>query len=105
ALAIGIALLLNSLRGGRPDGSVGNPVLPALAAGINDVSAVRITEAGNKPFVTLQRSADGKTWQVMERDGYRADMAKVREFLIKLADLQVVEIKTSNPANYPQIGV
>src|SRR5688572_167018 len=84
-LVLGIALLVHSMRGSGRDEAVGNRILPALAAGLNEISEVRITEAGNKPFVTLRRSADKKTWGLVERDGYPADMGKLRDFLIKLS--------------------
>ena len=43
-------------------------------------------------------------WAVGERE-YAADSGKVRKLLLDLGALQVVEEKTSDPANYSRIGV
>ncbi len=104
-LALGGALLIAQLRTTSPDDAVGTAVLPALSTHLNDVSEIRVLTAGNTPFVTLSRSPEGDHWQVAQRDGYRADFGKLREFLLKLSELKVVEVKTANPANYAQIGV
>ncbi len=92
---------------GRPeseDSASANVLLfPQLREQVNDVSALALNGAGNKALVTLKRSADG--WQVTERAGYPADIAKLREFLMKLADASVIETKTSNPKRYADLGV
>ena len=41
----------------------------------------------------------------LQRADYPADVAKLRRLLIALGDAKVVEDKTSDPANYPIIGV
>ena len=79
----------------------GELVLPALKAEINSVTEVRLTKAGDLR-TTLHGTRDG--WTVLERD-YPADSSKVRKLLLDLAALEVVEEKTSNPGNYPAIGV
>lgn len=104
ALVLGIALLLSHLRKTKPDAAVGSKVLPTLAAGLNDVNELRVFTGGNKPLVTLKRGED-KSWTVAEKDGYKADFTKLREFLLKLSELEVVEVKTSSPESYAQIGV
>lgn len=104
ALVLGLALLTGHLRKTKPDAAVGSKVLPTLAAGVNDVNEVRVLTAGDKPLVTLKRDED-KRWTVVERDNYPADFQKLREFLVKLSELQVVEVKTSSAEMYSQIGV
>src|SRR5439155_26201279 len=47
--------------------------------------AIRITEP--KATLTLQRQEDG--WVVAERRGFPADLAKVRDFVLKLIELKV----------------
>jgi hypothetical protein len=41
----------------------------------------------------------------MERDGYRADFAKLSKLLIDIGSLRVLEQKTANPAHYAVLGV
>ncbi|HRQ64114.1 MAG TPA: DUF4340 domain-containing protein, partial [Xanthomonadaceae bacterium] len=48
---------------------------------------------------------DGDTWRVAQRQGYPADMERLREYLLKLAEARLVEAKTANPGNYPPLGV
>ncbi|MBS0557480.1 MAG: DUF4340 domain-containing protein [Proteobacteria bacterium] len=78
-------------------------VLPELHAHINDVNAITLTGAGDKVLATLKRGADG--WSIAEKSGYPADLAKVREFLIKLDQATLTEQKTSNPKLYAELGV
>jgi len=78
-------------------------LFPHLRDQVNDVASITIAGAGNKPFVTLKRANDG--WQVGERGGYAADVGKLREFLLKLADATVIETKTSNPKRYTELGI
>lgn len=79
----------------------------ALVAGlderVNDVTRVAATGAGGVTLVTLDKG--DAAWTVAERGGYRADPAKIRKFLLELADAQLVEQKTAKPENYPALGV
>ncbi|HEU4778674.1 MAG TPA: DUF4340 domain-containing protein [Steroidobacteraceae bacterium] len=70
---------------------------PALA----EVTEVRVSK-GDGSRTTLARSADG--WKVVERQ-YPADAARVRELVLNLASLKVIERKTQDPANYARLGV
>lgn len=88
--------------------AAGAKVLPALAGKLNDVNEIRIVKPGEVPLVTLKRvaGADQKdSWQVVERGGYPADFSKVRELLMKLSQMEIVEEKTSNPESYAALGV
>lgn len=62
---------------------LGRPVLKDLRAA--DVAAIRIVEP--KATLTVQRKDDG--WAIAERDGFPADVAKVREFVLKMIELKV----------------
>lgn len=52
---------------------------------IADVASIRIVEP--KSTLTVQRRDEG--WTIAERDGFPADLARVREFVLKLAALKV----------------
>jgi len=78
-------------------------LLPGFREQVNDVTAVTFTGAGNKVLATLKRGSDG--WTIAEKSGYSADVVKLREFLLKLADATVLEQKTSNPKHYTDLGV
>jgi hypothetical protein len=99
--ASGVAVWLSSQRHIERGALEGSAVLPGLKAVLNDVTQLHTAKADGSR-ATLQRGASG--WSVVER-GYPADSGKVRKALLDLADLRVVEEKTSDPANYPVLGV
>jgi len=78
-------------------------LLPGLREHVNEVSQITLTGADNKPVATLKRGDVG--WAVAEKSGYPADLTKVREFLLKLADATLIEQKTSNKDRYAELGV
>ena len=77
----------------------------ALYAGLldklNDVTRVELRSA--KSQTTLKRG--GEQWTVANRDNFPAESAAVKRLLLGLADLQIVEAKTSLPDSYGRIGV
>jgi len=70
---------------------------PALA----EITEVRLSK-GDGSRTTLAKAGDG--WTVVERQ-YPADAARVRDLVLNLAALKVVERKTQDPANYAKLGV
>ena len=78
-------------------------LLPDFRAHVNEVNTITLTGAEDKVLTTLKRGENG--WSIVEKSNYPADLAKVREFLLKLADASVLEQKTSNPKRYPDLGV
>lgn len=101
-----VALALALLFGGQhhlAGDTQGKLLLPGLGADLNGVSTVTIRKGAAKPAVSLRRSAD--QWTVAELDNYPADVLKLRRLLLSLAEARLTEEKTSNPANYAQIGV
>ena len=63
--------------------TLGRPLLKDVPAA--NIASIRITEP--KATLTLQRKEDG--WVVAERRGFPADLAKVRDFVVKLIELKV----------------
>ena len=72
-------------RSRRPESaaSLGRPLFKELS--VADIASIRIVEP--KATLTLQRGDDG--WTIAERDGFPADIGKVREFVIKVIGLKV----------------
>lgn len=81
----------------------GQELVVGLKQDINKVSSIRIVEAGDKPVLTVVKGE--KTWTLAERDHYPADMQKVREYLLKLAESELLEAKTSKKDSYAKLGV
>jgi hypothetical protein len=101
-IAICGAFYLSSQRNLQRD-TRGAPLFPTLAPELNSVTEVSIAKGSATPAVTLHKT--GEHWSVVERADYPADVAKLRRLLLALGDAKVVEEKTSDPANYPLIGV
>jgi hypothetical protein len=100
-VVIGFAIWLSSKRHLDRATQAGDLVLPGLENALNNITEVRLTK-GDETHTTLKKGASD--WIVGERD-YPADSGKVRKFLLDLGALNVVEEKTHNPVNYPQLGV
>ncbi len=83
--------------------SGGDYLVPGLKDRINEVAAVTVTGSGDTESVSITLDSDG--WRVKEKDGYAADVGKLREVLLALADARKMERKTANPEHFAQLGV
>ena len=99
--AIAAALFLNADR--SPSESNGGRLLPELEKQLNSISELRVIGADGNAAVTLNRTENN--WVVVEKDGYPADRAKLRNTLLELAKATVIEQKTSKPDFYARLGV
>lgn len=102
--AAAVALAIVSSLGGRSMQSnplIGTLVLPDLGGKLQTVD--RVTMARGTQKVTLKRGAAG--WQVEEKGGWPADLARVRHLLLGLAELRYVAPKTREPRLYPRLDV
>ena len=103
-VAVGAALFVDRSRAPRSDVAAQAGMLVAdLREHVNDVGRINLTGASNQPLVTLVRGDAG--WTVAQRGGYAADLGKLRDFLLKLADASLIEQKTSNKDRYAELGV
>ena len=100
---IAIVLAIVGQRQSKPETSTGSLLMPGLAESLNDVERVIVTGSGAKTVATLVRGEVG--WSVAEKDGYAADIAKVRQALVGLSEARIIEAKTSNPDYYDRLGV
>ena len=86
----------------QASGSDASDVLfPGLSAQVNDVARIAITKAGET--VTLTR--DGETWVCAEVGGYRAKFDQVKDTLISIARLELLDPMTADPAQHGRLGV
>jgi hypothetical protein len=104
-----VALLLLGWLLGRPDPSgdgiegIGEPLLPAVQADVNQVSGLKLSGAGGELIVQVERA--GEQWKVSSSHGYPADVTVVRRFLLALKDSVKRDVRTSKPERYASIGV
>ncbi len=101
AVLLAAGIWLNASRTRQQTVQSGERVFPDLAGALAEVDEIRISR-GDGSHTTLKRQSDG--WTVVERN-YPADARRVRDLAFALANLEVVERKTSDPANYPKLGV
>jgi Domain of unknown function (DUF4340) len=83
--------------------SGGEYLVLGLKERINDITAIAVTGSGDTESVSIARDGDG--WQVKEKDGFAADVGKLRKVLLALADARKLEQKTANPELFAQLGV
>jgi hypothetical protein len=103
-IALIAAVLINSSKKPQSDTAAqAQRLLPELHGHVNDVNTITLTGADNKVLATLKRSTDG--WTVAEKANYPADVAKIREFLLKLDQATLLEQKTSSEKRYAELGV
>jgi len=88
---------LNSWRGGNA--RTGAKPLENLK--VNDVAQIHIVDG--KDEVTLV-AKDGR-WAVKQRADYSANYQKLKELLIKLPDLKIVQTETVGPALLPRLDL
>lgn len=75
----------------------GERLMPVLENAIGQVAEVAIKQGDTA--VVLQRK--GGSWELKSRDGYPADIAKVRTLLVALGQAELVEPKTNRADKYP----
>ena len=99
-VVLGAIVLLNREGPGSDEATT---VLPGLDNALNELTQLTIRTAGNRTVTTLMRGAE--QWTVAERGNYPADVGKIRQNLIALANATIVEQKTADPALYSRLGV
>ncbi len=77
-------------------------LFPKLAGNLDSISRLTVSDAkGGK--VTIE-DKDG-IWVVKEKSKYAANVSKVGELILSLADAKQVEQKTANPEFYSRLGL
>jgi Domain of unknown function (DUF4340) len=79
----------------------GRFAFPALAARLGDVASVDVARNGS----TMTFIRDGDSWLVRDKGNYPANAAKIRQLLLAMADVTLVEPKTQKADLYPRLEV
>ncbi len=77
------------------------PVFPGLLQELNDIDRVEVRQGAEQ--VTLGK--DDNTWRIRSSGDYPADYSKVRNVLLSLSQVELLEYKTENPEKYAKLGV
>ncbi len=96
---IGAAVMLSHQRDRPSDAR--ERLFPALRAVVNEVSELQLSSQRGTGTMLRQ----GGTWVVKEKHRYPADLGKVRETLLGLAELDILETKTAKPERHETLGV
>ncbi len=102
-LAVLVLIILLGQRGEQPPGDELGSLVPGLQERLDAVTAVTITAPGSAVVATIQRGDSG--WTVAQRDGFPADVSRLRNVLTALAEARRIERKTANPQFYERLGV
>ena len=76
-------------------------LLPELAGRINDIAGITIK--GNRRTVILKQQ--GGIWVVASTDNYPALFNKIKQNVVGMSELKIVDRKTDNPEFYGRLGV
>ncbi len=82
-----------------PQASLDRPLLPDLAAKVGEVAAIEVVHQDRTLHV---RREDGR-WVLAEKADFPVDPAKVRQIVLGLAELRVIEAKTRNPQKFARL--
>lgn len=103
-VVVGVAgLLLRQQRQSSwqsPNGGVGQKLLGTNFP-INDVAHIAIKQGAAE----LNLAKSDEVWRVRERKNYPANFAQISEFLLKAADLKIVQSETVAPSQLSKLGL
>ncbi len=85
-----------STRTWAPSSEQGEALFPKLSDAASKVASLTITQGDET--ITIKR--DGETWGIGNRSGWPANSDEVREVIVGLTQMKIVEEKTRNEARY-----
>jgi hypothetical protein len=101
ALVVIAAIVSYSRRQPAPAAPESDRLYPELAERVNDVASITI-QSGAEPFVIARHNGD---WGLETKGGYPVTFEKVKQTILGLAALEIIEPKTSRPEYYDRLGV
>ena len=79
----------------------GKLMFPDLTAKLKDARRIEITSKGKLTTIELKNNV----WGVADRGGYPVEETKLRGLLTALTELRLSEPRTTDPAEFPRLGV
>ena len=95
----GLSLWRQQNHATSPD--VGQTLFPNLAAHEKDIARIEVTTAQGTTILLRQKD----DWVLPDKSGYKADTGKVSQVISTLANMNLLEEKTSDPGRYAQLGL
>jgi len=84
-------------RGGNA--AIGKKLLPDLP--VNDIAQISIRQGTNEVVLAKQE----ELWRVQQRNNYPANYQEIRELLLKLRDLKIVQAERVGTSQLPRLGL
>jgi Domain of unknown function (DUF4340) len=79
----------------------GERALPGLAGKLGDLAWLRLTHGAT----TVNFSLIGRQWAVVEKGNYPADQDRIRQLLVQLAQVELIEPKTDRAELLPRLDL
>lgn len=105
ALIAGGAFFATKARRGGSEIPAPGAAIPGLKENINNVSTLTVLKNTGSMTLTRTGSGESASWTVTAKDGFPADIEKLRTTLIQLSNLELAEPKTASAEFYPRLGV
>ncbi|MDT8333375.1 DUF4340 domain-containing protein [Roseomonas gilardii] len=102
AASIGAAVVLTPREAATPDPDDARLAFPGLAERLAGATRIELRRAG--ATMTLARR-DPETWTLPEKDDYPVRSERIRELLVGLTELRLVERRTASPELFARLGV
>lgn len=101
-----VAVIAASLARSAPDAGAAahaesGLLFPALVDHINDVAQIRIEKNGKS--ATIRR--EGGEWKLVDRGGYPAKFDQAKKMAVRVAQLEIEEVKTAKKENHARLGL
>ena len=102
--AIALVAVIATLLSGGEEHQIeksGSKVFPKLMNRINDITYIKVQRSDQSLTLNLVDNS----WRLQEKNNFPANINKVRELAIGMANFTYVEPKTSKAENYAKLGV
>ncbi len=100
-LLAGTLMMIDKQETKHAPSEINGKFFPQLEDHINDITTIEVTQGDSKSIITLQSDV----WRVDTRFGYPADFSKVKQAVLSVSGLEIIEPKTKNPEKYTKLGV
>jgi len=101
ALIIAAALAVNKENTSVSNADAGKAVFPELKSQVNDVAQIELAQR-DKTFHVVKNE---QGWVIKEKNNYAADLSKIKQVILTMADLTTIEAKTKKADRYSVLGV
>ncbi|HEX9703083.1 MAG TPA: DUF4340 domain-containing protein [Rhodospirillales bacterium] len=100
-VAVAAATVAIQNRGTAPVAGIGERVFPGLIDHVNEVASMIVDYGQGR--LTLEHGKSG--WTVKENDDYPARAVKVRQVILGIAELKLLEPKTTKKENFSKLDL